>query len=72
MTELYVAKVPDKTILDMLTDLKQKFGDASISVDVGGVAVRETEYELMRKRKGGAEPPRLYRRPFSLSYAAMA
>lgn len=26
MTDMYVAKVPDKTILDMLSELKERYG----------------------------------------------
>lgn len=52
MTDLYVAKIPDKTILDMLAELKEKYGSAHMGIDLGGVALGENEYELIRKKKG--------------------
>ena len=32
MTDLYVAKIPDKTILDMLAELKEKYGSSHIGI----------------------------------------
>lgn len=52
MTDLYVAKVPDKTILDMLSELKEKYGSNHMSIDLSGVPLPENEFELIRKRKG--------------------
>lgn len=52
MTDLYVAKVPDKTILDMLTELKEKYGSNHMGIDLGGVALPEAEFDLIKKRKG--------------------
>lgn len=52
MTDLYVAKVPDKTLLDMLAELKEKYGSSHLGVDLGGVPLGENEHELIRKKKG--------------------
>ncbi|MBB2697490.1 hypothetical protein EFD56_09815 [Rhizobium phaseoli] len=52
MTDLYVAKVPDKTILDMLAELKKKYGSSHMAVDLGGVPLGVNEHELIRKKKG--------------------
>jgi hypothetical protein len=52
MTDLYVAKVPDKTILDMLAELKEKYGSNHMGIDLGGVALPEAEFDLIKKRKG--------------------
>ncbi|MCQ1775261.1 hypothetical protein NOI24_28740 [Neorhizobium galegae] len=52
MTDLYVAKVPDKTILEMLTELKEKYGSNHMGIDLGGVPLPENEFQLIRKRKG--------------------
>ncbi len=52
MTDLYVAKVPDKTLLEMLAELKEKYGVGHMNVDLGGVPLPEAEHELLRKKKG--------------------
>lgn len=52
VTDLYVAKVPDKTIVDMLIELKEKYGSTHMAIDLGGVPLPENEFELIRKKKG--------------------
>lgn len=52
MTDMYVAKVPDKTILDMLSELKEKYGSNHMGIDLGGVPLPESDFDLIRKRKG--------------------
>lgn len=54
MTDLHVAKVPDKIILDMLAKLKEKYGSSHMGVDLGGVPLGENEHELIRKKKGAS------------------
>lgn len=63
VTDLYVAKVPDKTILDMLAELKETYGSSHMGVDLGGVSLGENEHELIRKKKG----PSLLIQAFSFS-----
>ncbi len=52
MTDMYVAKIPDKTILDMLSELKEKYGSNHMGIDLGGVPLPESDFDLIRKRKG--------------------
>ncbi len=52
MTDLYVAKVTDKTILDMLIELKERYGSNHMGIDLGGIPLPENEFELIRKKKG--------------------
>lgn len=52
MTDMYVAKVPDKTILDMLSELKEKYRSNHMGIDLGGVPLPESDFDLIRKRKG--------------------
>lgn len=63
MNELFVAKIPDKTILDMLAELTDKFGVAYMNIDLGGVSLSDAEHDLLRKKKG----PTFLIRSFSYS-----
>lgn len=52
MTVLSVSKIPDRAILDMLAELKEKYGSTHVGVDLGGIPLGEADHELLSKRKG--------------------
>lgn len=52
VTDLYVSKVPDRAIVDMLAELKEKYGSSRMKVHLGSVGLGDHEHDLLRKRKG--------------------
>ncbi|MDO5895834.1 hypothetical protein [Agrobacterium sp. Azo12] len=52
MTDLYVAKLPDRAIISLLVELKETFGTSSLNIDIGGITLQEDGYEKIIQTKG--------------------